>query len=321
MTIRFDDRVVIVTGGGNGLGRSHCLGYARRGAKVVVNDLGGAMDGTGVSLTAAESVAEEIRTLGGEAMANGANVINPEEVHTMVDEAMAKWGRIDILINNAGILRVDCFDRLEIDDFRAVIDVHLIGAAICTKAVWNIMREQAYGRVVVTSSSCGLYGAFGQTNYSAAKMGLIGLMYALNLEGKKYDIRVNALAPFAGTRMLDDLVHEDIAKTANPALVTPAVLFLTGEDAPDRTILGAGCGSYTVTRIYESAGKFLGMEDVTPEDIAANWGDIASIKDQDEPMSALEQLAKFVKLAAEAQDGGADNLLHSNEKQWWKPVV
>jgi len=304
MSIRFDERVVIVTGGGNGLGRSHCLEYAKRGAKVVVNDLGGAIDGTGSSLSAAETVVEEIRAAGGEAIANGANVTKAEEVQAMVDEAVAKWGRVDILINNAGILRDKSFSNMEIDDFRAVIDVHLTGAAICTKAVWGIMREQAYGRVVVTTSSSGLYGNFGQTNYSAAKMGLIGLMNTLDLEGKKYNIRVNALAPFAGTRMVGDLVPEEISNAASPALVTPAVLYLTSEEAPDRTILGAGYGSYAVTRVYESPGMFLGSDNVTPEDIAANWAEISSPEGQNEPKAAGEQGMKFVTLATEALGGG-----------------
>lgn len=301
MDIRFDDRVVIVTGGGNGLGRSHCLEYARRGAKVVVNDLGGGVDGSGGSLTAAESVAEEIRALGGEAIANGANVTNEDEVQAMVDQAMAKWRRVDILINNAGILRENSFGKMDIDDFRAVVDVHLIGAAICTRAVWNIMREQAYGRVVVTSSSSGLYGHFVSANYSAAKMALVGFMNTLSLEGKKYNIKVNALAPFAGTRMLNDFVSEEVTRAADPSLVTPAVLFMTGEDAPDRTIMGAGSGAYAVTRIYESAGAFLGSENVTPEDIAANWEAISAPDEQNEPKSASEQAAKFLTLATEAR--------------------
>ncbi|MCL1602023.1 MAG: SDR family NAD(P)-dependent oxidoreductase, partial [Actinomycetia bacterium] len=190
--ITFDEQVAIVTGAGHGLGRSHALALAERGARVVVNDLGGARDGTGASSDAALGVVSEIEQAGGEAMANGADVTDPDAVNAMVEKAFEKWGRVDILVNNAGILRDKSFANMERSDFDLVVNVHLTGAAICTKAVWGHMREQNYGRIVVTTSSSGLYGNFGQTNYGAAKLGVVGLMNTLRIEGAKYDIRVNA---------------------------------------------------------------------------------------------------------------------------------
>jgi len=192
VAIRFDDQVVIVTGAGNGLGKSHALEFARRGARVVVNDLGASRDGSGGSSEAAEKVVAEIKQAGGEAMANGANVADSDQVEGMVGDALERWGRIDVLVNNAGILRDKTFAKMDIANFKLVLDVHLIGAVNCTKAVWESMRERQYGRIVMTSSSSGIYGNFGQSNYGAAKMGLVGLMNTLALEGQKYDIKVNA---------------------------------------------------------------------------------------------------------------------------------
>ncbi len=300
MSIRFDERVVIVTGGGNGLGRHHCLQFAELGAKVVVNDLGGALDGTGQSLSAAETVAEEIRAAGGDAIANGANVTKPEEVQAMVDEVMAKWGRIDVLVNNAGILRDKTFLKMDVDNFKAVVDVHLIGAVNCTKAVWGIMRQQNYGRIVMTTSSSGLFGNFGQSNYGAAKMSLIGLMNVLCLECKKYNIHINALAPTAMTRMNEELEPKGSTFTEllKPELVSPAVLFLSGEDAPNRTILGAGCGAYAVTHIYETKGHYINNSKVSPDDIAANWELISATEGEAEQDNAAAQSIKFAELAA-----------------------
>ena len=205
MSIRFDDQVAIVTGAGNGLGRSHALALAERGAKVVVNDLGGSVDGSGGSSAASQEVVAMIEASGGQAMAHGANVANYDEVEDMVAQALDKWGRVDILINNAGILRDKSFAKMSMDDFRLVMDVHLMGSVHCSKAVWETMREQAYGRILMTTSSSGLYGNFGQTNYGAAKMAVVGLMNTLALEGAKYNIKVNALAPSAATRMTAEL--------------------------------------------------------------------------------------------------------------------
>lgn len=240
MTIRYDGRVAIVTGAGNGLGRSHAIELAKRGAKVVVNDLGGSVSGEGANSDAALAVVAEIEALGGEAMAHPANVANFDQVQDMVAQTMEKWGRVDILVNNAGILRDKSFTKGTMEDFRLVLDVHLMGTVYCTKAVFDIMKAQEYGRIVVTTSSSGLYGNFGQTNYGAAKMGVVGLMNTLALEGAKYNIRTNALAPTAGTRMTEGLLPDQAFDLLTPATVTPAVLYLVSEDAPTRTILGAG---------------------------------------------------------------------------------
>ncbi len=300
MTISFEGRVAIVTGGGNGLGREHCLQLAQRGAKVVVNDLGGSLDGSGASASAAESVAEEIRAAGGEAIANGADITDLEQVEAMVAEAKAKWGRVDILVNNAGILRDKTFAKMTMDDFKKVVDVHLFGTTNCCKAVWETMREQSYGRILVTSSSSGIYGNFGQSNYGAAKAAMIGLMNVLHYEGAKYDIRVNALAPTAATRMLEDLIDsEKVKELMSPASVSPGVLYLVSEEAPSRVILGAGAGSFAVSRIYESPGIFLGS-DATVDDVAANWEAIADPEGQVALASGGEQTGKFVEMAATA---------------------
>jgi NAD(P)-dependent dehydrogenase (short-subunit alcohol dehydrogenase family) len=272
LTIRFDGRVAIVTGAGNGLGRSHALALAARGAKVVVNDLGGARDGTGASLSAAEAVAKEIVDQGGEAIADGANVTREEDVAAMVDRTMKNWGRVDILVNNAGILRDKSFAKLEIADFRLVIDVHLVGTAICTKAVWEIMRQQNYGRIVCTSSPSGLYGIFGQANYGAAKAGMIGCMNALHLEGAKYGIRVNVLSPSAKTRMTEDIgIPPDILDQMTPQAITAGLLYLVSDDAPSRAILSCAAGGYARAYVAETEGVYLPPDRQTPEEVAAHW--------------------------------------------------
>lgn len=298
MTIRYDGKVAIVTGAGHGLGRSHSLELAKRGAKVVVNDLGGAKDGTGASSEAARSVVAEIEAAGGEAIANGANVADYTEVESMVQQTMDQWGRVDILVNNAGILRDKSFHKGSLEDFRLVIDVHLMGTVNCTRAVWEIMREQNYGRIVVTTSSSGLYGNFGQSNYGAAKMGVIGMMNTLVQEGAKYNIRVNALAPTAGTRMTEGLLPEKAFELLTPETVTPAVLYLVSENAPNRTILAAGAGAFAVARIVETEGMWLPPEEQTPEAIAAHWERISERGGERELTAGFEQSTKMVSQAA-----------------------
>lgn len=298
MSIRFDNRVAIVTGAGNGLGRTHALALAARGAKVVVNDLGGARDGSGASLSAAESVVEEIKAAGGEAIANGANVTNDEQVADMVAQTMSAWGRVDILVNNAGILRDKTFAKMTMDEFRLVVDVHLNGSALCTKAVWDIMREQEYGRVVMTTSSTGLYGNFGQSNYGAAKMAMVGFMNTLCIEGAKKNIRVNCLAPAALTRMTEDLgIPEEATAHMTPESVSAGLLYLVAEDSPNRTILCAGAGGYAQTRIYETDGIYLPPDQQTPETIAAQFEQISDPADQLEMTNGMGQMGKFVKKA------------------------
>jgi NAD(P)-dependent dehydrogenase (short-subunit alcohol dehydrogenase family) len=276
LAIRFDDKVAIVTGAGNGLGRSHALALAARECKVVVNDLGGARDGTGASVSAAETVVEEIRKAGGEAIADGANVTKEAEVAAMVESAMKNWGRVDILVNNAGILRDKTFAKMEMTDFRAVVDVHLVGTATCTKAVWEIMRQQNYGRIVCTSSPSGLYGIFGQANYGAAKAGMIGFMNALHLEGGKYNIRVNCLVPSAKTRMTEDIgIPEAILAQMTPEAITAGLLYLVSEDAPSRAILSCAAGGYARAYVAETEGVYLPPAEQTPENIAALWDKIS----------------------------------------------
>ena len=289
MSLRFDGRVAIVTGAGNGLGRQHALALAARGAKVVINDLGGARDGSGGSLTAAQSVVNEIVAAGGTAMANGASVTDPTGVEAMVQAAIATFGRVDILINNAGILRDKSFAKMTLDEFRAVMDVHLMGAAICTKAVWEAMRGQNYGRILMTTSSSGLYGNFGQANYAAAKMAVVGLMQTLSIEGAKNNIHVNCLAPTATTRMTDDILPGQIQDHFKPEYVTPAALYLVSEKAPTRCIMNAGAGTFATANITMTQGVHLGHDGETPEKIAAAFERIAARAGETVPKSGAEQ--------------------------------
>lgn len=298
MTIRLDGQVAIVTGAGQGLGRCHALALAARGAKVVVNDLGGARDGSGHSSEAAEAVVAEIIAAGGEAIANGGNVADLEQVEEMVAQTMDKWERVDILVNNAGILRDKSFAKMTPEEFHTVVDVHLFGSYNCTKAVWDIMREQHYGRIVFTSSSSGLYGNFGQANYGAAKMAVIGLMNTLHLEGMKYNIQVNSLAPAAGTRMTEDIFLKELYEMFAPEAVSPGIVFLCGPDAPSRVTLAAGAGSFAVARIYETEGVNFSPADNTPEAIADAWPTISSAENQQELQAGGEQPMKFGKQAA-----------------------
>ena len=274
MSMSFEGRVAIVTGAGGGLGREHALALAKRGAKVVINDLGGARDGSGSSATAAEAVVAEIEALGGEAIASAASVTDYAAVQAMVQAAMDKWGRIDILVNNAGVLRDKTFAKMEIADFQFVMDVHLMGAVNCTKAVWEIMRTQNYGRIVMTTSSSGLYGNFGQSNYGAAKMALVGFMQTLSIEGAKNDIRVNSLAPTAHTRMTEDLGAALPLEALGPELVSPGLLYLVSDNAPTRCILAAGAGGFERAYVTITQGIRVTGEDA-PEQIEARFAEIS----------------------------------------------
>lgn len=280
MPIDLTGRVAIITGAGGGLGREHALLLAKRGARIVVNDLGGSLDGRGASGSAAENVAEEIRSAGGEAIANSASVTEFDQVEAMVAEATEKWGGIDIMVANAGILRDKSFTKMNLEDFRAVLDVHLMGAVHCVKAVWEGMRQRSYGRIVLTTSATGLFGNFGQSNYGAAKMALVGLMQTLSLEGAKYNIKVNCLAPSAATRMVEGILSPEQFAALNPRVVSPAVLALVGTDAPTRKIVCAGAGAFEQAHISLTQGIYIGEAEDSAEQLAAQWDALADQKDQ-----------------------------------------
>jgi NAD(P)-dependent dehydrogenase (short-subunit alcohol dehydrogenase family) len=289
MTIRFDGRVAVVTGAGGGLGRQHALALAARGAKVVVNDLGGTLDGNGGTPLAAQKVVDEITAAGGVAIANGASVTDASAVQAMVDAAMAAWGRVDILVNNAGILRDKSFAKMTIDDFRDVVEVHLMGAVHCTKAVWDVMRAQNYGRIVMTTSSSGLYGNFGQSNYGAAKMALVGLMQTLSIEGAKNDIRVNCLAPTAATRMTENLMPDAVLALLRAEAVTPGLLALVADDAPTRAILCAGAGAFERAHVTLTKGIFVGLPDDAAEQVALQFDAVSDRDGEIVPASGNAQ--------------------------------
>ena len=274
MTIRYDNKVVIVTGAGGGLGRAHALEFAKRGAKVVVNDLGGAVDGTGGNSDAAVAVVKEITDAGGTAIANGASVTDDAGVAHLVKQTMDTWGRVDVLIANAGILRDKSFSKMELKDFDAVMQVHVMGTVKPAKALWDIMKAQQYGRIVVTTSSTGLYGNFGQTNYGTAKLGLVGFMNTLKLEGAKDNIKVNAICPVAGTRMTENLMPPEMVAALKPEYVTPAVVFLASDNAPTGVVISAAAGAFSSAQIVESNGVNLGHA-ATADDVAANWTKIS----------------------------------------------
>ena len=297
MGIDFKDQVAIVTGAGGGLGRQHALALAARGAKVMVNDLGGARDGSGGSTTAAEAVVAEIRAAGGEALANSASVTDFAAVEAMVAQAVTAWGRVDILVNNAGILRDKTFAKMDLADFELVVDVHLMGAVNCSKAVWGLMNAQKYGRIVMTTSSSGLYGNFGQSNYGAAKMALVGLMQTLALEGAKNNIHVNALAPTAATRMTEGLMPEAVLAALKPEAVVPAMLVLASRDAPTRTILCAGAGTFEAAHITLTQGVWLGTDGQTPERLAERLAEVTDPDGQMVPQGGSAQGANEVAKA------------------------
>lgn len=294
MSIRFDDKVAIVTGAGGGLGREYALELARRGAKVVVNDLGGDRTGQGAS-DAAQKVVQEIEAAGGQAMANGGSVTEYEQMAEMVARAKEKWGGVHILINNAGVLRDKSFAKMEPADFAFVVNVHLMGSAYATKAVWETMREQNYGRILMTASSTGLFGNFGQANYGAAKLGLAGLTKSLYLEGAKNNVKVNTIAPLAGTRMTADIMQEQTFQAFAPEKVVPAALFLVSEDAPTNQILGAGAGVFAASYVTLTEGVLLKGDDLSPEGVAAHWAQITDRTGETVPESGAGQSMQVAK--------------------------
>ncbi|MGH6999505.1 MAG: SDR family NAD(P)-dependent oxidoreductase [Phenylobacterium sp.] len=293
--IRFDGKVAIVTGAGGGLGRQHALELARRGAKVVVNDLGGSVDGSGGSSSAADAVVAEIKAAGGEAISNGSSVTDDAGVALMIKQAMDTWGRIDILIANAGILRDKSFSKMDISDFELVVNVHLMGTVKPVKAVWEIMKEQNYGRIVVTTSSSGMYGNFGQSNYGAAKLGIIGFMNTIKLEGQKNNIHINAISPVAATRMTENLMPAEVLERLKPEYVTPGVVYLASEEAPTGAILTAGAGAFALSRIYETEGVYLGEGGLSVEEVRDNWSKIADPAGQQAYVTGGEQSGKFFR--------------------------
>ena len=293
--IRFDGKVAIVTGAGGGLGRQHALELARRGAKVVVNDLGGSVDGSGGSSAAAEAVVAEIKAFGGEAIANGSSVTDDAGVAHMVQQAMDTWGRIDILVANAGILRDKTFSKMEIADFEAVMNVHVMGSVKPAKAVWEIMKAQNYGRIVVTTSSTGLYGNFGQSNYGAAKLALIGFMNTLKIEGQKNNIHVNAISPVAATRMTENLMPAEVLAKLKPEYVTPAVVYLVSEEAPTGVVMTAGAGAFAQARIYETEGVYLGEGGLSVEEVRDTFARITDPTGQQAYVNGGEQSGKFFR--------------------------
>jgi NAD(P)-dependent dehydrogenase (short-subunit alcohol dehydrogenase family) len=297
--VGFEGRVAIITGAGGGLGRAHALLLASRGAQIVVNDLGGAVDGTGSSTGPAQKVVEEIEGLGGAAVADTNSVASPEGADAMVKTALDAFGRVDIVINNAGILRDKSFQNMSQDLWDAVIAVHLTGAFNVTRAAWPHLREQAYGRVVSTSSAAGIFGNFGQTNYGAAKMGIVGLTRVWAQEGAKYNIKANAIAPVARTRMTEDLLGPLVDKL-DPALVSPVAAYLASEDCPvTGEIYSVGGGR--VTRVFIAEGPGFFKKDLTLEDVRDNFEAIRSEADHVVPTSANGEIALIMPFLSDQQ--------------------
>ncbi|MDC3208275.1 SDR family NAD(P)-dependent oxidoreductase [Pelagibacteraceae bacterium] len=300
MTISFKDKVAIVTGAGGGLGRCHALQFAERGAKVIVNDLGGSVDGSGGSSEAADKVVDEIKAMGGDAISNGSSVTDKAGVKKLVDDAMAAYGRIDILVNNAGVLRDKSFAKVTLDDFEFVVDVHMMGSVYCTKAVWPIMVEQKYGRIVMTSSSSGIFGNFGQSNYGSAKMGVVGLMNTLRIEGQKNNIKVNSLVPVAATRMTENLGMPDaVFDSLKPESVSPAVIFMSSEDAPDGVMISAGAGVFAMAEIVHSEGIALKGDDLNADMLAEKWSEASDMTNSKALRSGAEHTAHIFKKLSE----------------------
>ena len=300
MTISFKDKVAIVTGAGGGLGRCHALQFAERGAKVIVNDLGGSVDGSGGSSEAADKVVEEIKAMGGDAISNGSSVTDKAGVKKLVDDAMAAYGRIDILVNNAGVLRDKSFAKVTLDDFEFVVDVHMMGSVYCTKAVWPIMVEQKYGRIVMTSSSSGIFGNFGQSNYGSAKMGVVGLMNTLRIEGQKNNIKVNSLVPVAATRMTENLGMPDaVFDSLKPESVSPAVIFMSSEDAPDGVMISAGAGVFAMAEIVHSEGIALKGDELNADMLAEKWSEASDMTNGKALRSGAEHTAHIFKKLSE----------------------
>jgi NAD(P)-dependent dehydrogenase (short-subunit alcohol dehydrogenase family) len=292
MAISFADKVAIVTGAGGGLGRAHALYLAKLGAKVVVNVLGASLDGSGGGSEASQKVVAEIKAAGGEAIANGASVSDDAGVAHLVKQTMDAFGRIDVLVANAGILRDKSFGKMEIKDFEAVVNVHLMGTVKPARAVWEIMKSQGYGRIVVTTSSTGLYGNFGQTNYGAAKASLVGFMNSLKLEGAKDNIKVNAVCPVAATRMTESLMPPALLEMLKPEFVSPAVAWLASEDAPTGVIMTAAAGVFAAAQMVETDGINLG-HGATADDIASHFAEIADWSSAKHYAQGGEQSAKF----------------------------
>ena len=276
MAIRFDGRVAVVTGAGGGIGRHYALELARRGAKVVVNDLGGQADGTGGSPLAAQAVADEITAAGGEAVANGESVSDRAGAERIVEQAMDAFGSVDVLINNAGILRDKSFLKMSLDEFEQVVDVHLLGSVYVTKAAFPRMKGQGYGRIVLTSSTSGLFGNFGQANYGAAKMAVVGLMNCLCLEGSRHDIHVNTIVPVAATRMTEGLLPPEAVAALGPEHVAPATLYLVSPDGPSGHIVFAAAGFFARIAVLQGKGVVLGPT-ASVEDVAARYGEISDL--------------------------------------------
>lgn len=300
MTKLLQDRVAIVTGAGRGLGGAHALELARHGAKVVVSDIGACKPGS-----SAEALVKSIQDTGGEAMACDTDVTNVAQVEAMVAQTVEKWGRIDILVNNAGILRDKSFAKMTLDDFRLVMDVHLMGAVHCTHAVWNRMREQNYGRIVMTTSSSGLYGNFGQANYGAAKMALVGLMQTLALEGERNNVRVNCLAPTAATAMTETLLPADELALLAPASVSPGLVSLVVEDAPTRCILLAGAGSFERAHITMTQGITLNEGDAQAAALIERFDEVSDRQDEVVPVTGFDQLKHEIAKARLLKQGVA----------------